>query len=78
MWSQPVAQALLEPGRQKITVRLANPARQRDWMVDEPISATDLAKQFTKAFDVLVEQHPQSFRGGVPSGKAGAAGGNDA
>ncbi|MNL75074.1 hypothetical protein D3C87_2008200 [compost metagenome] len=36
--AQAVSQALLEPGRQKISVWLAEPANARDWIVELPIS----------------------------------------
>ncbi len=37
--SQPVAHAFEEPGRQKMYVAFATPARQRDWRLDGPISS---------------------------------------
>jgi hypothetical protein len=36
---QPVRQAPVDPGKQKIRVLFDKPARQRDWSVDEPISS---------------------------------------
>lgn len=43
-FSQAVRQAPVEPGRQKMSVRLAIPATARDWMVDMPISCKDTAR----------------------------------
>ena len=44
---QPVLHAPVEPGKQNITVLFAIPARARDWIVDDPISVKDTARNIS-------------------------------
>ena len=41
MWSQPSSTAFDDPGRLKISVPFANPAKALDWIVDVPISLNE-------------------------------------
>ena len=76
--SQPVRQALVEPGSAKISVPLAKPPNARDWMVELPIWASETCrKQLAESVDGLVEQGPQGFRRAVAVREARAARGED-
>lgn len=75
MPSQAVRQALVEPGRQQTRVPLESPARARDWMVEVPMSASEICRnRLAEAVHLLVQQAGHRFRGAVAAGETGAAG----
>ena len=74
MWSQPVRQAPVEPGRQKMAVPLASPPNARDCIVELPISVKEnLPEQFAEALDFDIEQRRDRLAGIVAGGEAGAS-----